>query len=295
VNEPEGRLVAGRYRLRALLGRGGMGRVWLADDERLQRPVAVKQVLLNGLESAQMRAKARKYALREARATACVVHVGAVSIYDVIEEDGWPWIVMEPLTGSTLKETVDVNGPLPVDQVRRIGLCVLDVLQATHRAGLLHRDVKPSNVQLCDGDRVVLTDFGVASAIDEAASATGTFAGSPAYVSPERLQGSVFGPASDLFSLGVTLFVAVEGVPPFDRGSLMDTFTAIRDDPPPPYLRAGRLRPVIDGLLAKDPEQRLSADQASAALLSIHPRSRSRFPLAGSGLVACRADRAVHA
>jgi serine/threonine protein kinase len=143
------------------------------------------------------------------------------------------------------------------------------VLQATHRAGLVHRDVKPGNVHLCGGGRVVLTDFGIASTIEDAAPTASMFPGTPAYVSPERLDGGDSGPASDLFSLGATLFTAVEGRPPFDRGSLLATLTAVLLDGPAPFLRAGPLRPVIEGLLAKDPGQRLSADHARAALRTI--------------------------
>src|SRR6185437_8684988 len=153
-------------------------------------------------------------------------------------------------------------------QVTRVGLRLVDVLQATHRAGIVHRDVTPGNVHLCGG-RVVLTDFGIACAIDYASPAAGTFRGTPAYVSPERLDGGDSGPACDLFSLGATLFTAVEGRPPFDRGSLLATLTAVLVDRPAPFLRAGPLRPVIEGLLAKDPRLRLSADQARAALLAI--------------------------
>jgi serine/threonine protein kinase len=267
--EPGGRLVAGRFRLRSLLGRGGMGRVWLADDELLDRPVAVKQLLLHGLESAEMCAQAWGCALREARAAARVDHIGAVRIYDTVQERGWPWIVMEPLPGRTLQQALDAAGPLPVRQVTRVGLRLVDVLQATHRAGIVHRDVKPGNVHLCGGGRVVLADFGIASTIDDAAPAPGTFSGTPAYASPERLDGCDSGPACDLFSLGATLFTAVEGRPPFDRGSLLATLTAVLVDRPAPFLRAGPLRPVIEGLLAKDPGQRLSAGHARAALRAI--------------------------
>jgi eukaryotic-like serine/threonine-protein kinase len=262
--EPGDRLVARRFRLRSLLGRGGMGRVWLADDELLDRPVAVKQLMLHGLESAEMRAQAWACALREARAAARVDHAGAVSIYDIVQEKGCPWIVMEPLPGRTLQQAVNEAGPLPVRQVTRV-----DVLQATHRAGIVHRDVTPGNVHLCDGGRVVLTDFGIACTIDDASPAAGTFPGTPAYVSPERLDGGDSGPACDLFSLGATLFTAVEGRPPFDRGSLLATLTAVLVDGPAPFLRAGPLRPVIEGLLAKDPRLRLSAGQARAALRAI--------------------------
>ena len=154
--EPGGRLVAGRFRLRSLLGRGGMGRVWLADDELLDRPVAVKQLLLFGLESAEMRAQAWACALREARAAARVDHTGAVRIYDIVQENGCPWIVMEPLPSRTLQQALNASGPLPVRQVTRIGLRLVDVLQATHRAGLVHRDVTPGNVHLCGPLRPVI-------------------------------------------------------------------------------------------------------------------------------------------
>jgi serine/threonine protein kinase len=266
---PAGRLVARRFRLRALLGRGGMGRVWLADDEVLERPVAVKQVLLHGLGSAEMRSEAWACALREARAAARVDHDGAVRIYDIVEDNRCPWIVMEPLPGRTLQQALNATGHLPVHQVTTLGLRLLEVLQATHRAGIVHGDVKPANVHLCGGGRVVLTDFGIACAIGDACSATGTFPGTPAYIAPERLDGGACGPASDLFSLGATLFAAIEGWPPFDRGSLVATLTALIADAPAPSLRAGPLRPVIEGLLAKDPARRLSIGQARAAFRAI--------------------------
>jgi serine/threonine protein kinase len=266
VAAPTGRLVARRYRLKAVLGRGGMGRVWLADDEVLRRPVALKQVLMDGLGTTEARAVAWKTALLEARAAARVNHAGAVTVHDLVSDDHRPWIVMEPLSGQTLRQALHTTGALPVDEVRRVGLCLLDVLEATHRAGVVHLDVKPSNVHLCDDTRVVLTDFGVARAVDDVASEPDTFAGSPAYFAPERVDTGRFGPASDLFSLGATLFAAVEGTPPFDRGSVDATFTAVVEDAPAPFRRAGALRPVIEGLLAKDPGLRLTADQARAAL-----------------------------
>jgi serine/threonine protein kinase len=159
--------VAGRYRLRRLLGHGGMGAVWLAHDETLHRPVAIKQVLLTGLETGEERSTARARLLREARLAARVNHPGTVQVYDLVEEAGHPWIVMEALPGRTLEAALREDGPLPVDQATSIGLRLLDALQATHRAGIVHRDVKPSNLQLCDGPRVVLTDFGIASATDD--------------------------------------------------------------------------------------------------------------------------------
>jgi serine/threonine protein kinase len=278
--EPAERLVAGRYRLRSLLGCGGMGRVWLAEDEVLDRLVAVKQFTMSDQASDMTRKAARVHALNEARAAARVDHIGAIKIHDVVKEDGCPWIVMEMLSGRTLAAALDTEGPLPIDQVRNIGLGLLDVLQATHRAGIVHRDVKPANVHLCDDGRVVLMDFGIARTIDDGSTvSSGLLAGSPAYISPEQFSCGEVGPASDLFSLGATLFAAVEGSAPFDKGDLFATLTAVVVDAPGPFRRAGLLRPVIEGLLIKEPDQRLSADQARAVLRGLH-RGRS-MPITG--------------
>ncbi len=243
-----------------------MGWVWLADDEVLHRPVALKQVLLYDPGSAETHAAAWTLALAEARAAARVDHVGVVKIHDIVEENRCPWIVMELLSGRTLDEAVTAAGPLPVHQVTRVGLCLLDVLQATHHAGMVHRDVKPGNVYLCDGGRVVLTDFGIACSFGHPAPASRPFRGSPPYLPPELLDGGQAGPASDLYSLGATLFAGVEGRPPFDGDSLPATLAAIANDAPAPFLRAGPLRRVIEGLLAKDPGRRMNAGEARAAL-----------------------------
>jgi serine/threonine protein kinase len=209
-------------------------------------------------------------ALNEARAAARVDHIGAIKIHDVVKEDGRPWIVMEMLTGQTLAAALDAEGPLPIDQVTSVGLGLLDVLQETHRVGIVHRDVKPANVYLCAGGRVVLTDFGIARNMGDGWTVpSGELAGSPAYISPEQLLRGEVGPASDLFSLGATLFAAVENRAPFDKGELFATLTSVVEDAPAPFRHAGRLRPVIEGLLAKEPERRLSADQARAALQDI--------------------------
>ena len=264
-----GRLVGGRYRLGALLGRGGMGRVWYAEDEVLRRPVALKQVVLSGLASDDARASA----LNEARAAARLVHIGAVSVHDLVEDpDGSPWIVMELLSGRTLAEALDAAGPLPIAEVTRIGRHLLDVLEAVHQAGLIHRDVKPANVFLCDDGRVVLTDFGIAQAVDDEStlSAEG-LAGSPAYMSPERARGEEIGPSFDLFSLGATLFAAVEGRSPFGKGDPFSTLVAVVEDSPGPFLHAGPLRPVIEGLLTKKPKSRLTAAQARLVMLPKDP------------------------
>jgi serine/threonine protein kinase len=258
-----GRLVAGRYRLAALLGRGGMGRVWLAEDELLRRRVALKQVVLSGHASEQVRASA----LAEARAAARLDHDSAVKVHDIIEDSGDQWIVMELLSGQTLAEKVASNGPLPVAEVRRIALQLVDALRAVHRAGLVHSDVKPANVQLCDDGRVVLTDFGIATPIDdEQTLSSEVMAGSPAYMSPERARGDAVGPASDLFSLGATLFAAVEGKSPFGAGDPFSTLVAVVEARPAPFVNAGPLRPIIEALLSKNPADRPTPDQTTAAL-----------------------------
>jgi serine/threonine protein kinase len=266
---PEDRLIAGRYRLRWRLGRGGMGVVWLAEDEALHRTVAVKRVALSGSGSAEDRSAAHARALHEKRMAARVDHPGTVRVYGVVEAAGHPWIVMEVLIGRTLAKVLRDHGPLPVRQVARLGLHLLDALQAIHGAGVVHRDVKPGNVQLCGG-RVVLTDFGIATTARAGFEAPSRMiVGSPAYMSPELLHRGGFGPASDLFSLGATLYAAVEGRSPFGRACLRATLTAVANDPPAPFLRAGPLRPVIERLLAKDPGWRPGPDQARAALAAI--------------------------
>ncbi|MGW6196931.1 serine/threonine-protein kinase [Kribbella sp. NPDC055110] len=264
---PATSLVAGRYRLRSQLGRGSMGVVWLAQDEVLNRSVALKQVIRGG--STESGTTIFAQALGEARAAASVDHAGVVRVYDVVESDGVAWIVMEVLSGRTLRDALDAGGPLPVDEVTRMARCLLDSLQATHRAGIVHRDVKPANVQLCEGGRVVLTDFGIAHSRDDGSSLRDEFVGSPAFVAPEQAQGEEVGPASDLFSLGATLFAAVEGEPPFSRDSVVATLAAVLEDAPRPFLHAGPLRPVIEGLLDKLPARRLTVDAARTALDAI--------------------------
>ncbi|MFL6239978.1 MAG: serine/threonine-protein kinase [Actinomycetes bacterium] len=264
-----GRLIGQRYRLVEPLGRGGMGVVWLAHDDVLDRTVAVKEVV--GTTGASEDVRERM--VREARAAARLDHPGAVRIYDIVDDDASsspPWIVMEVLTGRTLKDAVNADGPLPPARVAQIGLALVDVISAAHRAGILHRDIKPANVQLCDDGRVVLTDFGIAQVEgDSSITRTGDIVGSPAYMSPERARGLQLGPQSDLFSLGATLYAAVEGVPPFERETPIATLTAIVSDPPTPCRRAGPVGPVIDGLLAKDPAGRLTEDETRERLTAI--------------------------
>lgn len=267
---PSGRLVAGRYRLQSLLGRGGMGRVWLAEDELLRRPVALKQYLTGDAHSADANRAARMRALNEARTAARVNHGGVVRVHDVVRDNGLPWIVMEPLSGRTLAETLAGEGPLSIDRVTDLALRLLDTLKAVHQAGVVHRDVKPANVHLCDDDRVVLTDFGIACMTDEELDAPReALEGSPAFISPEQLRGDRPAPESDLFSLGATLYAVVEGRPPFAKTDVRATLTAVVDAPPRPSSRAGRLGPVIAGLLTKEAARRLTAEAAHAAILEL--------------------------
>ncbi|TCN44781.1 serine/threonine protein kinase [Kribbella orskensis] len=274
--QPSGRLIAGRYRLQSLLGRGGMGRVWLAEDELLRRPVALKQYLATDAESEDASRAARARALYEARAAAQVNHRGVVRIHDVVREGSRPWIVMEPLSGRTLAEMLADEGPQPIDRVIDLALRLLDALTAVHQAGVVHRDVKPANVQLCDDGRVVLTDFGIACLKDEELDfPRDVLEGSPAFISPEQLRGERPAPASDLFSLGATLYAVIEGRAPFAKADVWATLTAVVEDSPRPSPRAGRLGAVIEGLLAKEAARRLTADAARAALLALQPQASS--------------------
>src|SRR5512132_3179730 len=255
-----GDLVAGRYRLRSVLGRGGMGVVWLAGDELLHRDVAVKEILwppqLDGAEQQTLRQRA----LREARTAARLNHPNLAGVYDVVEEDGRPWIVMQLVPYRSLSEVVREDGPLPPKRAAQVGLRVLEAIEAAHAVGVLHRDVKPGNVLLGSGDRVVLTDFGMAIAdASPTLTTSGVLIGSPSYMAPERARGERATPATDLWSLGATLYAAVEGRPPFGRDGAMAVLTAIVANDPDPPSRAGSLWPVISGLLRKDPDERLDA------------------------------------
>ncbi|WP_084956614.1 serine/threonine-protein kinase [Thermoactinospora rubra] len=263
------RLVAGRYRLLEPIGEGGMGVVWRAHDGVLDREVAVKEVRYTGVGD-RKRAELNRRTIREARAAGRLDHPSVVVVHDVVEEDGRPWIVMQLVRSRSLAEAIRRRGPLPVPEVARIGVCVLQALRRAHQAGVLHRDVKPENVLLAEDGRVVLTDFGIASMEAEAGlTASGNLVGTPAFTPPERLNGLPATPASDLWSLGATLYTAAEGAPPFRRESWASTVAAVlRDDVEPPRL-AGPLAPVIMGLLQRDPAARMGAAQAEAALSAL--------------------------
>ncbi|WP_199747635.1 serine/threonine-protein kinase [Actinomadura sp. WAC 06369] len=263
-------LLRGRYRLTAELGRGGMGAVWRARDETMRRDVAVKELLLpDGADDARRRRLVER-AVREARAAARLRHPGIVRVHDVLTEDGRPWIVMELLSGRALDREIRDRGPLPPERVREVSLAVLRALRAAHAQGVVHRDVKPANVFLCDDGRVVLADFGIAGTDDaERLTRTGLPIGTPGYVAPERMRGhGRAAPASDLFSLGVTLYAALTGRAPFRRESAMASFGAVLTDRPDPPPGPPGLAGVVMGLLEKDPARRLRADRAEELLAS---------------------------
>ena len=264
------RLVAGRYRLLEPLGAGGMGTVWRAQDEVLGREVAVKEVTFPRGLSDEDREVLRERTRREARAAARLDHPSAVTVYDVVEEDGSPYLVMELVEARTLSQVVRTDGPLTPQRTAQVGLALLGALEKAHRQGIVHRDVKPGNVLLCPetvGGRVVLTDFGIASSVgDSSITSTGLLLGSPSYIAPERARGESPRPASDLWSLGATLFTAVEGRPPYDGGDPLTTVTAVVTGEHAPFLAAGPLEPLLEGLLERDPERRLTPDAARRLL-----------------------------
>ncbi|KQV14420.1 MULTISPECIES: serine/threonine-protein kinase [unclassified Kitasatospora] len=261
-----GRVVAGRYLLQEQLGRGGMGTVWMARDTKLERLVAVKELSVSGIPERELPTLNSRMQ-QEARAAAKIKHPGVITVYDVLEQDGRPWIVMELIDGRSLADVIDSEGTLLPRDAARIGEQMLAALDQAHRHGVLHRDVKPANVLLERGGRAVLTDFGIA--LLEGApglTRTGDIVGSPDYVAPERVSGHRPGPESDLWSLGATLYAAVEGQSPFHRTTTMGTLQAVIADPLPEPRHAGALAPVIEALLRKDPAERPTADQALAML-----------------------------
>jgi serine/threonine protein kinase len=264
-----GRLIAGRYRLATVVGRGGMGVVWHARDELLGRDVAVKALAGPAYISADERQAACRRAVREARAVARLSHRNVVQVFDILEADGGPWIVMELLSAQSLRDLVAQDGPLVPVQAAQIGLEILTALRAAHALGIVHRDVKPANI-LMARDRAVLVDFGIAQVAEASAGATtaSMLIGSPAYIAPERARGGPSGPPADLWGLGASLYAAVEGRGPFDRdGGALASLTAVVADEPEPATRAGPLLwPVISGLLSKDPGERLEAVEAERML-----------------------------
>ena len=261
-------VVAGRYRLLRQLGAGGMGKVWLAHDEMLDRHVAIKQVVLPPGLSLDEAQEARSRTLREGRTAAQLNHPSVVQIYDVVHTEAQPWIVMEYVPSRSLHEVINEDGPLEPLPAARIGLAVLDALEAAHRAGILHRDVKPGNVLLAQDGRVVLTDFGLATfdGGESALTLPGLVFGSVRFVAPERARHGTSSPETDLWALGATLYAAVEGRSPYARDTAMETLAALATALPDPPRHAGPLRPVLRGLLRRNPRQRLTVDETRRLL-----------------------------
>lgn len=262
-----GTTIGARYSLRSPVGNGGMGTVWRATDTLLRRDVAVKEVVLPPGLAPSDRDALYERTLREARAAAAIQHPAVVQVYDVVTEGGRPWIVMELLDARSLADMVIEDGPVAPRAVAKIGIALLGALEVAHAIGVLHRDVKPANVLICTDGRCVLTDFGVARMpTDVQLTTPGMVLGSPHFISPERAMGQEFGPPSDLFSLGVTLYTAVEGRPPFDKGDPIETMHAVVEDPPATPQRSGPLTGVLMGLLEKDPARRMDVHRARANL-----------------------------
>ncbi|MFE7896338.1 serine/threonine-protein kinase [Streptomyces sp. NPDC057424] len=263
----QGLFVAGRYRLAESIGSGGMGRVWRAHDEVLHRSVAIKELTaaLYVSESEQAILLARTRA--EARAAARINHSAVVTVHDVLEHDGRPWIVMELVEGRSLADAVKEEGRVEPREAARIGLWVLRALRAAHTAGVLHRDIKPGNVLLARDGRVLLTDFGIAQIEgDTTITRTGEVVGSVDYLAPERVRGHDPGPSSDLWALGATLYTAVEGRSPFRRTTPLTTMQAVVEEEAAEFRHAGPLAPVITALLRKDPGTRPDASEAEQML-----------------------------
>ncbi|MFI8764580.1 serine/threonine-protein kinase [Streptomyces sp. NPDC053792] len=263
-----GLLLAGRYRLGESIGRGGMGKVWRAHDEVLHRVVAVKELTAGRFVAEADRLVLHARTQKEARAAARITHPGVVTVHDVLEHDNRPWIVMQYVDGPSLADAAKEAGTIEPREAARIGLHVVGALRAAHTAGVLHRDVKPGNVLLARDGRVLITDFGIAAIEgDSTITRTGEIVGSIDYLAPERVQGGDPGPASDLWSLGATLYTAVEGTSPFRRTSPISTMQAVVAEEPPYPEKAGPLASVIVALLRKDPAQRPRADEAERMLL----------------------------
>ncbi|MFI1168871.1 serine/threonine-protein kinase [Streptomyces sp. NPDC020801] len=290
ANEAAGRVITGRYRLLRRLGAGGMGRVWLAYDQELACEVALKEIALPPdvpeREVSTRIARARCEARHAARLRN---HPHVVSVHDIVEDGGLPWIVMDFVPGAMdLEAVVHEWGPLPPAEVARIGLAVLDALLEGHRLGIVHRDVKPANILLThpgpqrscttEAGQVLLTDYGIAlqpNSGEARLTTSSEILGTPRFMAPERTRSEESTPAADLFSLGATLYFAVEGTGPFDRDSSLGTLSALLFQPPTPPHRAAELTPVLLGLLSKDPAERMDGDEAAQQLTSIATRSHS--------------------
>ncbi|MEV2189745.1 protein kinase [Streptomyces phaeochromogenes] len=285
-----GRVIAGRYLLLNQLGSGGMGHVWLAHDQRLACEVALKEIVFRSPGEDGDRSARVARARAEARHAAGLRgHPHVVTVHDVLEHEGLPWIVMEYVPGALdLHALVTQRGPLAPAECARVGLAVLDALTAGHERGVMHRDVKPANILLAPDRagspyaRVLLTDYGISVQPDGGETRytqTSVLVGTAGYLAPERAQGGPPTAAADLFSLGCTLYYAVEGYGPFDRDSGLAALTAVVLEEPRPTLRAGALESLLAAMLTKNPVQRITAEEAEGALSAIltpqsHPRTQ---------------------
>src|ERR1700733_9722575 len=282
-----GRVIAGRYRLQAPIGRGAMGVVWRARDQLLDRDVAIKEVQIADTLTEAERATAFQRTLREAKTAARLNHPAVVTVYDVAEDGGRPWIVMQLVNAQSLDQVLADSGPLSPRQAAEMGRQLLAALTVAHAAGAMHRDVKPSNVLLSSDGRAVLTDFGIATFQgDPKLTQTGMVMGSPGFTAPERIRGKDASPASDLWSLGATLFAAVEGHGPFEkRGGAITTMSAIINEDAPPASAAGALGPVIAALLRREPSDRPDASAATRMITDVLPLLPARMGAEPGGYV----------
>ncbi len=283
-----GRVIAGRYRLEAPIGRGAMGVVWRARDQLLDRDVAIKEVQIADTLTEEERATAFQRTLREAKTAARLNHPAVVTVYDVAEDGGRPWIVMQLVHAQSLDQVLAASGPLSPRRAAEMARQLLSALSVAHAAGVMHRDVKPSNVLLGSDDRAVLTDFGIATfADDPKLTQTGMVMGSPGFTAPERIRGEDASPASDLWSLGATIYAAVEGHGPFEqRGGAITTMSAIINEDAPEAPTAGALGPVIAALLRREPADRPDASAAVRMITDVLPRLTDRPPDAPAGYAA---------
>jgi eukaryotic-like serine/threonine-protein kinase len=280
-----GRVIAGRYRLQAPIGRGAMGVVWRARDQLLDRDVAIKEVQIADTLTDAERATAFQRTLREAKTAARLNHPAVVTVYDVAEDGGRPWIVMQLVHAQSLDQVLADSGPLSPRRAAEMARQLLSALSVAHAAGVMHRDVKPSNVLIGSDDRAVLTDFGIATfADDPKLTQTGMVMGSPGFTAPERIRGEDASPASDLWSLGATVYAAVEGHGPFEqRGGAITTMSAIINEDAPEAPTAGALGPVIVALLRREPADRPDASEAARMITSVLPLLADRAPAAPAG------------
>ncbi|MDQ4009988.1 MAG: serine/threonine protein kinase [Actinomycetota bacterium] len=267
----EGKLIARRYRLASRLGSGAMGIVWQAHDERLHRTVAIKQVLLPSALSDSEADEANRRAMREGRITARLHHPHAIAVFDVVEYEGQPFLIMEYLPSSSLATVLSRQGVLAPDTVARIGSQIASALAAAHKAGIVHRDIKPGNVLIADDGTAKITDFGISHAVgDVTVTATGMLVGTPAYLAPEVAQGNSASFPSDVFSLGSTLYTAVEGTPPFGlHNNAIALLHQVAMGQITPPQQSGPLTPLLLRLLQRNPEQRLTMPQAHDALATL--------------------------